>query len=152
MADSKQQYLQVKNWQKFQPKLKNGKESRSWIRLDTHLEDDPEFSHLTFIQQAILISIWRLRGRVGKSIPNNAIYIARALHIDRTTRPHLTHAIRTLVSHGFLILSYQQNEVEFSTRDETRRDETRHPHNPPKGGYADSENESDDDAINDVPF
>jgi hypothetical protein len=53
-------------------------------------------------------ALCRLRGRLGKNIPNSPTDVARMLHACPKDRPHITHAILTLVAQGFLILSNQQ--------------------------------------------
>jgi hypothetical protein len=119
-----QQYLSIKNWQRFQPRLKSGKPCRDWIRLDTHLEDDSEFIKLSCLERYVLIGVWRLKGRTGRNPVNDPTYISRALQVDPKTRPHIPHALLTVISRGFLIPCNQQIEEEFATRDETRQDET----------------------------
>jgi len=128
-----QQFLSIKNWSKFQPKLKNGKDRRDWIRVDTRLEDDWEFSQLTCFERELLTSIWRVRGRTGNNIPNDPMYIARAICAVGTDRPHIGHALATLISRGFLILSNQQNDIESATQDKTGQDRTIQPPNPLRG-------------------
>ena len=122
-ADSRP-YLSIPNWNKYQPKNKNGKTSRYWIRLETNLEDDREFDSLTDFQKLVLIGIWRLRGRSGKNVPNDPAYIGRAIHTQVTNRSHMGHTIATLISHGFLVLTDQQVDFENLPRNETIRNET----------------------------
>lgn len=113
------QYLSVKNWARFQPKLKNGKDRRDWIRLDTNLEDDPEFLALTCFQRYLLLGVWRLKGRTGKNPPNDPAYIARALQIEPKQRHNTAGAVHKLVLSGFLTLSNQQIDGESALQDKT---------------------------------
>lgn len=124
MPESETQYLSIKNWQKYQPKLKNGKDRRDWIRLDTNLEEDPAFLRLTFFQRSLLIGIWRLKGRTGLNPPADAKHIARALQVEGETRHNLGRAIGVLCASGFLILCNQQNEIEYALQDKTGQDKT----------------------------
>jgi hypothetical protein len=122
--DTEHQYLSVNNWQKYQPKLKNGKPRRDWIRIDTNLEDDPAFMRLTFFVRSVLIGIWRLKGRTGNNPPNDPVYIARALSIEGESRHNMGRALGELVVSGFLVLSNQQIEVESALQDRTGQDKT----------------------------
>lgn len=133
LEEPKPQYLSIKNWRKFQPLLKNGQDCRDWIRLNTRLEDDPAYNHLGWFAQHLLVGLWRLRGRTGKNILNDPKHISIALQVAPTARPRLPHAILTLISRGFLVVSNQQIDEEFALQDKTRRDKT-NPPNPPHGG------------------
>jgi hypothetical protein len=125
MTEPSWQYLSIKNWSKYQPKLKNGNPRRDWIRLDTNRVDDSEFIHLGCFARGVLTGLMELVGRTGKWPPNDVTYIARAMHTIPTDRPHLRHTIDTLLVRGFLILCSQQNEIESALQDKTRQDKTR---------------------------
>ena len=132
MPEPAPQYLSIKNWHKYQPKLKNGNPRRDWIRLDTNRVDDPEFLPLGFFSRGVLTGIMELKGRTGKNPPNDVTYLARAMHTIPTDRPHLRHTIDTLLTRGFLILSNQQIEVESALQDKTGQDKTYNPLPPSK--------------------
>lgn len=123
-APRRQQYLAVRNWDKYQPRLKNGHPCREWIRLNTNLEDDRNYLRLTFFQRSLLVCIWRLRGRTGRNVPNDPEYVARALQIEPKQRHNLTRTLHELVASGFLILCNQQNGDEFALHDKTGQDNT----------------------------
>lgn len=111
MAESK--FLAIKNWSKYQP----GRSGKSgWIKDYTDKEFDAEYMGLTFFQRQVLDGCQRLRGRMGRNIPNDPTFIARALHAMSTDRPHIGHAISTLLAHGFLVLSNEQDSQEHERR------------------------------------
>ncbi len=118
------QFLSIKNWEKFQPKLKNGKNRRDWIRIDTNRVDDPEYSRLSIFERGALTAIMELVGRTGKWPPNDPIYVARAVCMLPEERHCLSRTIHKLVVSGFLILCNQQMEVEFALQDKTGHDKT----------------------------
>lgn len=122
--ENQPQYLAIRNWDKFQPKLKNGKPNREWIRVDTRLEDDDSFLKLTFFERSILIGIWRIKGRTGKNPPNDVNYIRRALQLSVGESSWVGQAIFNCISNGFLVLSNQQTDEEFAPRDVTGQDKT----------------------------
>jgi hypothetical protein len=103
-------FLAIKNWERYQGgKMKNRvDEKRSWVKDYTDKEADPEYIKMTFFQRYVLDGCCRLRGRLGKNLPNDPQYIARALHAARTERAHLPHTVDTLIARGFLILTNQQ--------------------------------------------
>jgi hypothetical protein len=103
-------YLAIKNWSKFQP----GRTGKSgWIKDYADKEFDAEFMGLSFFQRYVLDGCQRLRGRIGKNILNDATFVARALHAMSTDRPHIRHAIDTLIAHGFLVLTNEQLDKEL---------------------------------------
>lgn len=130
--DPAPQFLSIPNWEKYQPKLKNGKPNREWIRLQTHTQDDPRFASLTMFERAVLIGIWQYKGRTGNNIPNDPKYISRALYVIPKESHCIPRSIRKMTLLGFLVLCNQQNEVESAPRDETRRDKTIQPPKVPR--------------------
>jgi hypothetical protein len=113
--------LEIKNWDKFQ-----SKNTTKWIKDYSNREDDREFGQLTLFQRGLLEGLCRLRARIGTPIPHDATHIARSIHAAPTDRPHLTHALLTLISQGFLIPQNQQlNSVENDREEENREEERR---------------------------
>ena len=77
---------------------------------------------LTVFQRGLLDGICRLRARLSHNVHNDATYIARALHTIPTDRPHITHAISTLIVRGFLILTNEQDNFNsLEGREESKR-------------------------------
>lgn len=99
------EFLAIRNWEKRQPGRKGKSE---WIKDYTDKDSDEDYEKLTFFQRQVLDGCRRLRGRLGKNPPNDPMYIARALHAGVTDRPHIGHAISTLLVRGLLILTNQQ--------------------------------------------
>lgn len=105
MSDRK--FLAIKNWDKFQPKdTKNS----PWIRDYKDKDFDPDYIQLTIIQRHMLDAVCRLRGRYGRCIPNDPLWIVRATAILPRERHNATTAIQQLINSGFLILCNEQNE------------------------------------------
>lgn len=102
-------FLEPRNWAKFQKPTITG--TSIWIRVDCNLEDDPAFQRLTLLQQAVLIGIWRLRGRLGKPVCADPVYVGRALCVVPKERHYLSRAISVLILSGFLILLDQQDNL-----------------------------------------
>lgn len=98
-------YLSIKNWDKRQPGRKGKSE---WIKDYTDKDTHEDYEKLTFFQRYVLDGCRRVRGGRGKNVPNNALHIARSLHAKATDRPHIAHAIDTLIAHGLLILTNQE--------------------------------------------
>src|SRR5579871_6406486 len=105
MAEQDFKFLAIKNWSKRQSTW-TGK--REWIRDYTDKDADEDYEKLTFFQRQVLDGCRRLRGRLGKNIPNDCGFIARALHASRKDTPHIPHAVRTLTARGLLLLTNQQ--------------------------------------------
>lgn len=121
-------FLAIKNWHKYQGgRMKNrGDEKRtSWIKDYIEKEADPEYSKLSFFQRYVLDGCCRLRGRLGRNLPNDPSYIARALYAAPSDRSHLGHAIATLTSRGFLLLSNEQLNFTEEIRGDEIREEKR---------------------------
>jgi len=117
LADQEFKFLAIKNWDKYQSddkgRVRGG--SSPWVKDWTDKESDDGYMALTVFQRYILDGCRRLRGKFGKNIPNDPMYVARALHIGRTDRPHVRHAVSTLTVRGFLLLSNQQ--LDFTDKD-----------------------------------
>lgn len=128
MGDQQVQYLAVKNWDKYQPKLKNGKTNKDWIKLYCDLESDPDFAMLPDGVRDFLPRCWRFVGRTGISLP----YAERTLHDVLRYKDHTCRVIATwrdrAIKAGFLILCNQQRLGE-SALEERRGD--REESNPP---------------------
>lgn len=154
-------YLAIKNWHRFQGgRMRDEDKPRAWIKNYLDKEADIDYGRLTCLQRYILDGCCRLRGRLGKNLPNDATYIARALHTVSTDRPHVGYAVATLIARGFLILSNQQNDIreerrgeEKERRGESARERAANP--PPENGVAASspdgseptQNRPQDDAL-----
>lgn len=111
-------YLAVKNWDKYQAGTRG-----KWIKDYVDRESDPDYAKLTMFQRALLDGICRLRGRLGKNLPNDSTHIARALLVCATERPRIGNAIDTLIERGFLILTNQQDgSIEERRKEESRGD------------------------------
>ena len=110
-------YLAIKNWEKYQPG-RAGKSS--WIKDSTDKEFDAEYMGLTFFVRYVLDGCQRLRGRMGKNVPNDPKFIARALHAMSTDRPHIAHAINTLISQGFLVLTNEQVDLDVYDKNKSK--------------------------------
>jgi hypothetical protein len=116
-------YLAIKNWHKFQGgRMRDENRPRAWIKNYLDKESDHDYSKLTCFQRYVLDACQRLRGRLGKNLPNDPVYIARAVCIVAEERHCLPQALRKLVLSGFLILSNQQTDTQ---RGEERRGEER---------------------------
>ena len=96
-------YLAIKNWDKYQSSY-----ASKWIKDYTEQDVDENICQLTLFQRQVFQGIRRLRGKLGKNVPNDAMYIARTMYALPTDRPHIRHAIDTLLAHEFLVLTDQQ--------------------------------------------
>lgn len=117
MAD--QPYLAFKNWSKYQ----SGKKGWDWIKDYVNQNDDDALSGLSLFERGLLQELRRVRGRSGKNIHNDVSHIARAIQARVTDRPHLRHAIDTLIARGVLILTNQQDDLLEERRGEEKRGE-----------------------------
>jgi hypothetical protein len=131
-VDSHANYLTPPNWQKYQPKLKNGKPNRQWIRVECNLEDDYAFSQLSIGEYATLTTIWRLIGRSGKNVPYDPDWIRRRLPSGKHTTSIVLGWLQHITSIGLLVLTDQQNVEEFAPRDVTGQDKTIQPPKVPR--------------------
>jgi hypothetical protein len=119
------EYLSIKNWDKYQSSY-----SREWIKDYTGQDEDDKICKLTLLQRQVLAGLRRVRGRSGKNTPNDVTYISQAIHAMPTDRPHIAHAIATLISREFLILTNQQDDTPKIHRVEKRRIEKKREEKP----------------------
>lgn len=115
-------YLAIKNWKKYQ----SSKKGYDWIKDYVNQNDDKELSGLSFFERGLLQELRRLRGRSGKNIHNDVTHIAQAIHAKGTDRPHIRHAIATLVARDVLVLTNQSVDPLEEIREEEKRGEERH--------------------------
>ena len=97
-------YLAIDGWREFQPLRGRGE----WIKDSTIQQDKEKFLGLGFFERGLLQELRRVRGRIGKNIPYDLTYILSATHAKVTDRPHVSHALSTLLSRGILVLTDQQ--------------------------------------------
>lgn len=95
-------YLAIRNWEKYQTKLDPG-QRRQWIKLFLQVDDDEEFIRLTMFQRALLLGLWRLRGRTHRNVPYDAGHISMALGIIPEERRAVPYAIEVLIRRRFLV-------------------------------------------------
>jgi hypothetical protein len=107
MADQDYKYIGVRNWGRYQEKMKNGSIRRPFIKDAVAKDSDPDYSALSFFQRYVLDGLRRLTALHGQNPRNDAMWVARALCANRTDRPHVPHAVATLTARGFLILTNQ---------------------------------------------
>lgn len=127
------EFLAIRNWEKRQP----GRRGKSeWIKDYTDKDSHEKYEKLSFYQRYVLDALRRLRGLKGENVPNDPMYIARSLHAARTDRPHIHHAVSTLLAHGFLILTNQQVDFvdkEIEVDKEQEKEVTKHLPEAPAG-------------------
>ena len=109
MPEEQFKYIAVRNWAKFQGRMKNGKTRRPFILVACAMDSDPDFSLLSFFQRQTLELIRRLIGLHGQNVPNDIEYVLRAGCVGRKDRPHVPLAVRTLTARGFLILTNEKD-------------------------------------------
>ena len=112
-------YLAIKNWDTFQP----ARRSAEWIKDYTNQSDDEDLGSLSFFEQGVLQALRRARGRSGKNIHNDFAHIASATHARVTDRPHLRHALDTLITRGLLIPTNEQHDSLEESREDKKRGE-----------------------------
>lgn len=118
-TDSQPRYLRIPNWEKYQSRLKNGKVGREWFRVNANRSDDPKIAGLKFFERGLLDAIYEYTARTGHWLKNDVTIIALATHALGTDRPHLVHALGTLIARELLVLCNQQNFGEFHPQDKT---------------------------------
>lgn len=99
-------WLRIKNWKKYQPdaRLRN-KEARLKYVLD-HIDklDNYDYQQLTMFERALYEGVILIAGtRPSRSLPNDTTWIASALHVSRSERPRVSHALTVLQEHGYII-------------------------------------------------
>lgn len=112
-------YLEVKNWGKYQASMKH----RDWIRDYVNQNDDEDLGVLSLFERGLLQELRRLRGRTGRNIYNDVTHIALAIHAKGTDRPHIRHALDTLIARKFLIPTNQAVDSLEERREEEKREE-----------------------------
>ncbi len=115
MASEK--YLAIRNWAKYQARTdKHGRSMdgrcRPYIRDYTEKEMDSDYVALTCVQRYVLDGCQRLRGRLGRNLNNDPMWIMRQLCVDHVERKYGTRAVNKLVMSGFLIPTNQQFDYE----------------------------------------
>jgi hypothetical protein len=99
-------WLRVKNWEKYQPSGKLFKKGARlpWIKDYTDKLDNADFHKLTFFQRELYSSVCRLVGvRSLRTVPNDPVWIASAVHTLREERHCVPQALAKLIAYGFLI-------------------------------------------------
>lgn len=119
--ESDPKYLAVKNWEKYQPAYTSGQRAR-WIRSWVDKYDDLIYSRLSVFQRHILDGIRDMRGKLGKNPPADEQWLCNALALHRGERSHVGTTLQRLQDDGFLVLTNQQNDENFSRK---RRGEER---------------------------
>ena len=102
-------YIAVKNWGKYQERMKNGSVKRPFVRDAAHKDSDPDYSKLTAYQRYVLDGLRRLVAVHGRNPHNDPTWVARALCMLPRDHAHIAHAIRTLYAHHFLILTNERD-------------------------------------------
>ena len=103
-------YIAVRGWAKYQGRMKFTKGAkRDKIWQAAALDSDPDYSRLTFFQRETLNGLRRLTALHGHNPYNDPTTLARQLCALATDRPHLPHAISTLVVRGLLILTNEKD-------------------------------------------
>lgn len=110
-------YLALNDWEEYQASIKN----REWIKDSVGQRDRSKFASLSFFESGLLQELRRVRGRTGMNIENDVTHIALATHAKVTDRPHLRHALDTLISRKILILTNER----LTPLEERRGDKTR---------------------------
>lgn len=101
-------YLTIRNWSKFQQQSKSGK-TMPWCKLYSAQADDFEYQRLTSFQRGVLHDCYLVVTRTAHTLHNDITWLSRTLHTLGTDRPHLHHAIATLISRRFLIPTESTN-------------------------------------------
>jgi hypothetical protein len=110
-------YLAIKNWEKYQ----SGKKGWDWIKDYVNQDDDKDLAALSMFERGLLQELRRVRGRSGKNIDNDVTHIARAIHAKGTDRPHIRHALDTLIARNILVPTNQQVDSLEERRGEEKR-------------------------------
>jgi hypothetical protein len=104
--DSGFKYLEIKNWDRYQVSDRKGRDIKLYIKDYCSKDiDDPEYGRLTVYQRYVWDACCRLRGRTGKPLRNDCVWLARAMGMLPKERHCLPQAIRVLVACGFLVAS-----------------------------------------------
>lgn len=106
MGDEK--YLAIKNWRKYQT-IDDDKGRAPFVKDYVDKDLDPDRMKLTGFVTNVLDRLYRLRARTSHILHNDITWLSDAMHTYRTDRPHVSHAIRTLISHNFIIPTNDEN-------------------------------------------
>ena len=109
-------YLTIRNWDKFQSTTdKHGKSmegrGRPYIRDYCDKETDSLYASLTLVQRYMIDACRRLRGKHGRNLQNDPMWIMRQLDVDPAERSHGVKAVHALIKCGFLIPTNQQLDI-----------------------------------------
>jgi hypothetical protein len=114
-------FLAIKNWRKYQSTDEVA--ASTWIKDYVNKDIDPDFSRLTIFQQGMLDKLQRLRGKIGRHLPDDVQYLLRATLVHSQERKNAARAIALLLDSGFLIPTNQEDELLEERREEERRGE-----------------------------
>ena len=108
-------YLAIRNWSKFQSMTDaHGKSlegrRREWIRDYCEKETDTVYADLSLMGRYLIDACRRLRGKLGRNLPNDHMWILRQLDVDPTERGRATHALQMLVGRGLLVPTNEQHD------------------------------------------
>lgn len=113
------QYLQIKNWEKFQHYKDR---SPPWIKLHRELLNDYTFTSLQDASKAHLMLLWLLASQLDNKIPNDIKWLKSRLGLTSNID------IKELINQGFLVVlqdaSMTQAFVTPETETETERDKS----------------------------
>jgi hypothetical protein len=116
------QFLEIKNFHKYQALTTNGIPVAQWIK--DFVEKDFEETDLTGLQRWLLDSLRRWRGRSGSNVHANLTAILSATCAHLTDRPHIPHAVCTLITRGFLIPSNQRDRILKKIKEDKTQEES----------------------------
>jgi hypothetical protein len=117
LADQEYKFLAINDWEEYQTDMKN----REWIKDSVCQNDRHKFACLSMFERGVLQELRRVRGRTRMNIENDVAHIALAIHAKVTDRPHLRHAIDTLIARRILILTNQRHSSIEEKRVEEKR-------------------------------
>ncbi len=109
-------YLAIRNWAKWQSTTdKNGKSlegrRRDYIRDYCDKETDSQYAALSVTARYLFDACRRLKGKTGRNLPNDHMWILRQLDVDPTERGRCTHALQALITRGLLVPTNEQLSV-----------------------------------------
>ena len=113
-------YIGIHGYEKFQAdksgRLHDG--SSAWIKDSCRKDQDKDYCRLTCLQRYVLDGCRRLRGGHNQNPSNNATTLVRQLCVLGTDRPHVRHAICTLITRGLLFLTNEPlNSLDLVTKE-----------------------------------
>jgi hypothetical protein len=112
---NEKKYLAIRNWSKFQSiadahgKSLEGRR-REWIRDYCEKETDSVYAELSLMGRYLIDACRRLRGKLGRNLPNDHMWILRQLDVHPTERGRATHALEMLVGRGLLVPTNEQHD------------------------------------------